>query len=366
MPTITNQLNLWDENGTTASGSTVESSTSLANNSKRQGGFVQNDSLPSKTFNGILKEMSLVTKAFVTSLNSINNTSSADDLTVNNETSVSTLAATIASIFNNINISSATSATTAGTATNLAGTTIGSIPYQSASATTGYIAPGQNGKYLKMVSGLPQWADAPSGGGGGSADTATYAYNLKSASADTYGLAYQTGVDGTAFVQSTALNAGGVLMSSGTSGAPVYTKTLGLFTYSNDSFYSGSHSSESDANTGTLLTATGAHIQGSSAKVKVINGSAYGQVGAGYFTADNGGTGTSYSYNTITSSAGLTIDSSSGTTINIGSVASVHLGATSVNSLSVNAVSKFNATGIIYNSTTGVSGNAGDIIFVRS
>lgn len=44
-----------------------------------------------------------------------------------------------------------------GTATNLAGGAAGSVPYQSASGTTAFLAAGTDGKVLTLSSGLPSW-----------------------------------------------------------------------------------------------------------------------------------------------------------------------------------------------------------------
>ena len=58
----------------------------------------------------------------------------------------------------------ATTATTATTATNLAGGSNGTIPYQSASGTTAMLAAGTSGQYLKSTgASAPSW-DTPSGG----------------------------------------------------------------------------------------------------------------------------------------------------------------------------------------------------------
>jgi hypothetical protein len=51
------------------------------------------------------------------------------------------------------------SATTAGTATNLAGGAAGSLPYQTASGATGFLAAGINGQILALASGVPSWID---------------------------------------------------------------------------------------------------------------------------------------------------------------------------------------------------------------
>jgi len=56
---------------------------------------------------------------------------------------------------------SATSATTATTATNLAGGAAGSLPYQTGSGATTFLAAGTNGQYLTLSSGLPTWVSLP-------------------------------------------------------------------------------------------------------------------------------------------------------------------------------------------------------------
>jgi len=58
---------------------------------------------------------------------------------------------------------SAGSATTAVTATNLAGGATGSLPYQSAAATTTFLAAGSNGQVLTLASGVPSWATPTTG-----------------------------------------------------------------------------------------------------------------------------------------------------------------------------------------------------------
>lgn len=58
---------------------------------------------------------------------------------------------------------SAGSATTAVTATNLAGGATGSLPYQSAAATTAMLSAGSNGQVLTLASGVPSWATPTTG-----------------------------------------------------------------------------------------------------------------------------------------------------------------------------------------------------------
>jgi hypothetical protein len=54
----------------------------------------------------------------------------------------------------------------ASSATNLAGGSTGSIPYQTASATTALLAKGTDGQILTLASGIPSWANAASGSSG--------------------------------------------------------------------------------------------------------------------------------------------------------------------------------------------------------
>lgn len=57
----------------------------------------------------------------------------------------------------------AATATSATTATNLAGGAAGSVPYQSATATTAMLAAGANGQVLTLASGIPSWATPTTG-----------------------------------------------------------------------------------------------------------------------------------------------------------------------------------------------------------
>ena len=57
----------------------------------------------------------------------------------------------------------AATATSATTATNLAGGSAGSLPYQSAAATTAMLAAGANGQVLTLASGIPSWATPTTG-----------------------------------------------------------------------------------------------------------------------------------------------------------------------------------------------------------
>ena len=62
------------------------------------------------------------------------------------------------------NATTATSATSATTATNIAGGANGSVPYQTGSGATTFLAAGTNGYILTLSSGVPTWAAAPATG----------------------------------------------------------------------------------------------------------------------------------------------------------------------------------------------------------
>ena len=54
-------------------------------------------------------------------------------------------------------------ATTAGKATNIVGGAVGSVPYQSATDVTAFLAAGSNGQVLTLAGGLPSWATPTTG-----------------------------------------------------------------------------------------------------------------------------------------------------------------------------------------------------------
>jgi hypothetical protein len=62
------------------------------------------------------------------------------------------------------NAATATSATSATTATNIAGGANGSVPYQTGSGATTFLAAGTNGYILTLSGGVPTWAAAPATG----------------------------------------------------------------------------------------------------------------------------------------------------------------------------------------------------------
>ena len=61
------------------------------------------------------------------------------------------------------NAATATSATSATTSTNLAGGANGSVPYQTGSGATSFLAAGTNGYVLTLAAGVPTWAAAAGG-----------------------------------------------------------------------------------------------------------------------------------------------------------------------------------------------------------
>ena len=73
-------------------------------------------------------------------------------------------AATAAQIVSAIGSTAVTNATNATTSTNLAGGANGSLPYQTASGTTTFLAAGTNGYILTLTAGVPSWQPAPASG----------------------------------------------------------------------------------------------------------------------------------------------------------------------------------------------------------
>jgi len=73
------------------------------------------------------------------------------------------------------NAATATSATSATTATNIAGGANGSVPYQTGSGATTFLAAGTNGYVMTLAGGVPTWAAAASSGITISDDTTTNA-----------------------------------------------------------------------------------------------------------------------------------------------------------------------------------------------
>jgi hypothetical protein len=114
------------------------------------------------------------------------------------------------------NAATATSATSATTATNLAGGANGSLPYQTGSGATTFLAAGTDGYILTQASGVPTWAAAPATGITIADDTTTNATRYITFTDATTGT--ETGLD----VSSTKLQynpSTGVVTATGFAGA---------------------------------------------------------------------------------------------------------------------------------------------------
>ena len=150
----------------------------------------------------------------------------------------------------------AQSTITAGSATNLAGGATGSLPYQSATNTTTFLAAGTDGQVLKLASGVPTWSSDVSGVTI-TDDTTTNATRYITFSNVT------TGNETTLDVSSTKLQfnpSSGILTSTGFSGAlngtvGATTPTTGAFTTVNGLTISNS--------TGTLTITNGKTLSAS-------------------------------------------------------------------------------------------------------
>ena len=150
-------------------------------------------------------------------------------------------------------------ANTATTATNLAGTTQYSLPYQSGSATTAYLSPGTSGSLLMTLGAVsaPIWVTT-------SSLTVGTATNIAGGSAGS--LPYQTGSGATSFL---SLGTSGYVLTAGAS-APQYTAQSSLAVgtatnlaggvASNIPYQSGAGTTVFLANgtTGQVLTSNGA------------------------------------------------------------------------------------------------------------
>jgi len=150
-------------------------------------------------------------------------------------------------------------ANTATTATNLAGTTQYSLPYQSGSATTAYLSPGTSGSLLMTLGAVsaPIWVTT-------SSLTVGTATNIAGGSAGS--LPYQTGSGATSFL---SLGTSGYVLTAGAS-APQYTAQSSLAVgtatnlaggvASNIPYQSGAGTTVFLANgtTGRVLTSNGA------------------------------------------------------------------------------------------------------------
>ena len=136
---------------------------------------------------------------------------------------------------------SATSASTATTATNLAGGAAGSVPYQTGSGATTFLGLGTSTYIMTAGASAPAWTDPASitVGNASTALSATTATNLAGGAAAS--IPYQTGAGATAFLASSAGDAGKVLQSNGASApswvVPVAYATVTDDTTTNSTFY---------------------------------------------------------------------------------------------------------------------------------
>lgn len=112
----------------------------------------------------------------------------------------------------------ATTAVTATTATNLAGGASGSLPYQSAAATTAMLGIGTNGQVLTVSSGLPSWQTLSSSA-------------VTTFSAGTTGFTPSTATSGAITLSGTlATTNGGTGLTAFTSGGAVYASSTSALT----------------------------------------------------------------------------------------------------------------------------------------
>jgi len=133
---------------------------------------------------------------------------------------------------------SAGSATTATTATNLAGGAAGSVPYQTGSGATTFLGLGTSTFILTAGATAPAWTDPASitVGSASTATSATTATNLAGGAAAS--IPYQSATGTTAFLASAAGDSGKVLQSNGTS-APSWVTPVAYATVTDDTTTNG-------------------------------------------------------------------------------------------------------------------------------
>jgi hypothetical protein len=133
---------------------------------------------------------------------------------------------------------SAGSATTAGTATNLAGGAAGSVPYQTGSGATTFLGLGTSTFILTAGASAPGWTDPASitVGNATNATSAATATNLAGGAAAS--IPYQSASGTTAFLASGAGDSGKVLQSNGTS-APSWVTPIASATVTDDTTTNG-------------------------------------------------------------------------------------------------------------------------------
>jgi hypothetical protein len=133
---------------------------------------------------------------------------------------------------------SAGSATTAGTATNLAGGAAGSVPYQTGSGATTFLGLGTSAFIMTAGAIAPAWTDPASitVGNATNATNAVTATNLAGGAAAS--IPYQSATGTTTFLASAAGDSGKVLQSNGTS-APSWVTPVAYATVTDDTTTNG-------------------------------------------------------------------------------------------------------------------------------
>jgi hypothetical protein len=186
----------------------------------------------------------------------------------------------------------AATATSATTATNLAGGAAGSLPYQSATSATTFLAAGTNGQILTLAAGVPSWANAPSTG-------------VTTFSAGTTGFTPSSATTGAVTLAGTlnVANGGtGVTTSSGANSVVLRDASNNITA---NAYFNGFTSVAASGSTITLTVA--------STPVYLVTGSG-GQV----IQLPNATTlpnGTIFSFNNNQSSGAITVNNNSGTLI---------------------------------------------------
>jgi hypothetical protein len=152
----------------------------------------------------------------------------------------------------------------AATATNIAGGASGSIPYQTAAATTAMLANGTDGQVLTLASGVPSWA-SPAGGTSVGSISASSTANGASITSGVLNLAPADGTNGGVVTTSAQTIAGAKTFSStivGSISGNAATVTNGVYTTNKLSALSATTSSEfagvisDETGTGSVVLAT--------------------------------------------------------------------------------------------------------------
>ena len=168
------------------------------------------------------------------------------------------------------NAATATSATTAGsattatTATNLANGAAGSLPYQSASATTAMLGIGSTGQVLTVTSGLPAWSSVSG-------------IAVTSFSAGTTGFTPSSATNGAITLAGTLNTSnGGTGLTTFTSGGAVYATSTSALTTGTLPVASGGTGVTSSTGTGSVVLSTSptlvTPILGTPTSVTLTNG----------------------------------------------------------------------------------------------